>query len=71
MACHLVAKEKILDRFDSTCLACVPTSATLTEKRGFFVAIAIVSAVEVFPTPGGPGQWTKSVGESFYFKCVA
>lgn len=63
MACHLAANAKILARFDSTCLACVPTSATLTGKSGFLVALAIVSAVEVFPTPGGPIQWPKACQE--------
>lgn len=54
MACHLVARANILARLDSTFLALVPTSATLTENNGFCVAVAIVSAVDVLPTPGGP-----------------
>ena len=54
IACHEVAKAKILDRLDSTFLALVPTSATLMENKGFFAATAIVSAVDVLPTPGGP-----------------
>lgn len=54
MACHEVAKANILARLDSTFLALVPTSATLMANNGFRAAIATVSAVEVFPTPGGP-----------------
>ncbi len=56
IACHEVARENILARFASTCLALVPTSATLTENRGFRVASAMVSAVDVLPTPGGPAN---------------
>jgi hypothetical protein len=56
IACHVVAKENILDKLNSTRRALVPTSATLIEKRGLPVERAIVSAVDVFPTPGGPSN---------------
>lgn len=54
IACHAVASAKILDRLNSTFVALVPTSATLIENNGLRVATAMVSAVDVLPTPGGP-----------------
>ena len=60
IACHFVASAKILARFDSTCFACVPTSETLTENNALPVAMATASAVEVLPTPGGPGGYSVS-----------
>lgn len=54
IACHEVARAKILARFASTFFALVPTSATLMENNGFRAAMATISAVEVLPTPGGP-----------------
>ena len=54
MACHEVASANILAKLASTFVARVPTSATLIENSGFLAATATVSAVEVFPTPGGP-----------------
>lgn len=61
IACQEVAKAKILARLDSTCLASVPTSATLILNNGFRAASAIVSAVDVLPTPGGPYEFEKDV----------
>ena len=54
IACHEDANANNFARLASTCLALVPTSATLIGNRGFRAAIATVSAVDVFPTPGGP-----------------
>lgn len=55
IAGQVVARVNILLKLDSTCLAEVPTSATLIANRGFPALIATVSAVDVLPTPGGPG----------------
>jgi hypothetical protein len=53
-----------LSRLLSAFSALVPISATPTEKSGFPVAIATVSAVRVFPTPGGPSPLNQSPGET-------
>lgn len=63
IASHLLARLKSFSRLRSARDAFNPISATLTMKRGFPVASAIVSAVSVFPTPGGPISCQKSVRE--------
>ena len=54
IASHLLARLNSFSRLRSAREALSPISATLTMKSGFPVASAMVSAVSVFPTPGGP-----------------
>lgn len=48
------ARVKCRSRFFSMSAAVVPMSPQVIEYRGRFVCAAIVSAVLVFPAPGGP-----------------
>ena len=70
MACQEVAKAKIFARLASTFFAFVPTSATLMENNGFRAAIATISAVEVLPTPGGPGCCQQNYYQARHETCT-
>jgi hypothetical protein len=54
MAFHVAASWKTRFRFVSTVSGSSPKSATLTDINGLPLAFATLSAVNVFPTPGGP-----------------